>query len=460
MKALRDPQQILAQGLAQIRAQFDVPDGFPAEVLAAAEAAAQRVPDAHADWTDRRFATLDPAESTDLDQAFALERDGTEFLLHYAIADVGWFVRAGDPLDAEAWERGTTTYLPGGKASLYPQTLSEHAASLLPDGERPAIVLTVRVDPAGEVRLDMATRALIRSRAKLAYASVTAADLPDGFTDLTDRLARAEADRGAARVDPGEQQVERDDAGGYALTFRPYSLPERQNALLSLAANMAVAQAMLEAKTGLFRTMAAPDAEAIAELRLTAAAFALDWPAEMPLFQFEKRLDPARPADAALMLAIRRAGHGATYRPFQPDTLPWHAAIAAPYAHCTAPLRRLADRYVLQATLALANGRAVPGDVSEAFERLPRVMARASSRDGQIERAVIDLAEAAILAGREGETFDAVVLDRREERAKVQLQGLPVVVSLTAPDAVPGERLVVRLERADPRRREVAFALA
>ena len=90
-------------------------------------------------------------------------------MLHYAIADVGFFVRPGDALDQEAWRRGVTVYMPDERARLYPAALSEGAASLLPDGPRPAVVFTVRVDPRGEVRLDGAERALVRSRAKLAY---------------------------------------------------------------------------------------------------------------------------------------------------------------------------------------------------------------------------------------------------------------------------------------------------
>ena len=62
---------------------------------------------------------------------------GSDVLLHYAIADVAWFVDDGDPLDTEAWQRGATQYLPDGKAGLYPPVLAEGAASLLPDGPRP-----------------------------------------------------------------------------------------------------------------------------------------------------------------------------------------------------------------------------------------------------------------------------------------------------------------------------------
>ena len=76
MKALRDPDCLLAEGLAAIRTQFQVPASFPPAVLAEAEAAARRAPDAHADRTAAAFVTLDPASSTDLDQAFAIEASG------------------------------------------------------------------------------------------------------------------------------------------------------------------------------------------------------------------------------------------------------------------------------------------------------------------------------------------------------------------------------------------------
>jgi hypothetical protein len=128
MKALRDPQHLLASGLAAIRTQFQVPEGFAPPLLAAADAAAARRPTEHADWTDRPFVTLDPASSTDLDQAFTIEqRRRRRLLLHYAIADVAWFVarwrsarwrslearydhlsarRQGQPLSARAQREG------------------------------------------------------------------------------------------------------------------------------------------------------------------------------------------------------------------------------------------------------------------------------------------------------------------------------------------------------------------
>ncbi|MEO6716019.1 MAG: RNB domain-containing ribonuclease [Novosphingobium sp.] len=457
MKTIRDPQQLLGDGLAAIRTQFQVPASFPPQVLAAAEAAAERMPSEHVDRTDRNFVTLDPATSTDLDQAFAIETAGADILLHYAIADVPWFVADGDAIDTEAWQRGTTSYLPDGKASLYPQVLCEDAASLLPDGPRPAVVFTVRVAPDGAVRLDGAERALVRSRAKLAYDTVHPEQLPAQFADLARRIAAAEERRGAARVDPPEQEVERGTDGKFTLTLKPQLASERSNAAMSLACNLAIADALLAAKAGLFRIMAAPDARAIARLRHTAKAFELIWPDAQALSDFEKLLDPADPRAAAFMLAIRRAGNGAAYEPYHDGVIPWHAAMAATYAHGTAPLRRLADRYVVRAALAVANGEQVPAAVTEAFARLPQVMAKADARDNQIARAVIDLAETAILSGREGEVFDAVVTDIGESGARIQLCEAPVVARTAAHSVQPGDKIRVRLLSADTEKRLLQF---
>ena len=456
MKALRDPDRLLSEGLAAIRGQFKVPAGFPPAVDAAAQAAAKRAPSEHKDRTGEAFVTLDPAPSTDLDQAFTIEASGNDLLLHYAIADVAWFVGDGDSIDTEAWTRGETLYLPDGKAGLYPRVLSEGAASLLPNGPRPAVVFTTRVAPDGAVKLEGAERAIIKSRAKLAYETATEAQLPAGFADLSQRITTAEAARGAARVDPPEQELEA-EGDRFKLVLRPQSLSERRNAALSLATNLAVADALYAAKTGLFRVMAGPDARAIARLRHIAGALGLDWADALGLAAFEQTLDPQQPDAAAFMLAIRRAGNGASYVPFQEGAKPWHAAMAATYCHMTAPLRRLADRYVVRAALAVANAQPVPGEVTAAFARLGPVMGKADARANQIDRAVIDLAEAATLSGREGESFAAVITDIDEIGARMQLCDLPVVARVTAHSVSPGEKITVRLVAADPVKRQISF---
>ncbi|NUS19806.1 MAG: RNB domain-containing ribonuclease [Mesorhizobium sp.] len=457
MKSLTDPSQALAAGLAKIRTEFHVPDGFPPEVVAAAQAAAKRAPGQLADRTAMPFVTLDPASSTDLDQAFSIEATGGDILLHYAIADVAWFVDDGDAVDLEAWNRGQTLYLPDGKAGLYPPVLAEAAASLLPDGTRPSVIFTVRVAGDGAVKLDGAERAIIQSRAKLAYDSVQASDVPAGFAELARRMAVNEERRGASRVDPPEQEVERLADGTFRLSFRPLLQSEQDNSALSLAANMAIADAMLAHKTGLFRVMSGPDASKVQRLRNAAQALGLSWPESTSLQDYQRTLDPADPKQAALMLEIRRAGNGASYQPYQEGVIPWHEAMAATYAHATAPLRRLADRYVVRCALAIANGQPVPQAVSDAFARLPKVMGRSDARASQINHAAIDLAEAVMLKGHEGETFKAVVTDFVDHGVRVQLADMAVVANVKASGLRQGDALKLKLVSADPDQRSIVF---
>lgn len=457
MKTLVDPDGALVSGLVSIRSEYQVMGDFPPAAIAGATAAIQRPLSDHVDRTSIRFVTLDPAPSTDLDQAFAIERSGNDLLLRYAIADVAWFVSDHDSIDGEAWTRGETIYLPDGRASLYPPLLSEGAASLLPQVDRPAVIFAVRVAPDGQTTLDGAERAVIRSAAKLAYETVRPEDLPSGFADLAQRVQAAENARGAARVDPPEQEVERGEDGRLHLAFRPRLAAEDQNAALSLATNLAVAAALQAHQTGLFRVMAPPNESAVARLRHTARAFGLDWPLEETLDQFSRSLSAADPKQAAFMLAVRRAGAGASYAPYRAGVTPWHEAMAATYAQATAPLRRLADRYVVRAALAIANGDPVPEAVLDAFEKLPPVMARADARASQIERAVIDLAEAALLAGREGETFAARVVDTDDRSARVQLCNYPVVVRVDGTGLEPGQALAVRLCDVDVGKRRTHF---
>ncbi|HVF08660.1 MAG TPA: RNB domain-containing ribonuclease, partial [Actinomycetota bacterium] len=158
---------------AAIRAEVGVSETFPADVLAEAEASSSEPAMPDADLTDVPFVTLDPPASMDLDQAFHLDRlPGGGFQLHYAIADVAAFVTPRGAVDAEAHRRVETAYSPDGRAPLYPLVLSEAAASLLPDGPRPAIVWRVDIDDAGEtVEVDV-RRAMVASRGKLSYAGV------------------------------------------------------------------------------------------------------------------------------------------------------------------------------------------------------------------------------------------------------------------------------------------------
>jgi len=461
LKAIYDRPRALSDGLAAIREQFQLPGDFSPEVEAAAKAAANQPLSDHIDRTSVPFVTLDPVSSTDLDQALAIEQAGSDLILRYAIADVGWFVPDGGPVDTEAWHRGQTIYMPDKKISLYPTVLCEGAASLLPDGDKPAILFVVRVASDGAASLDGVERAIVRSRAKLGYATVQPGDLPAGFDELSRRIAAAETARGASRVDPPQQQVVEQPGGGFALEFRPMTAAEQDNASMSLAANLAVADSLYAHGTGLFRVMPEPDDWSVRRLRRSAKALGIDWSKKMSLEDRQRTLDANDPKDAAFMLAIRRAGSHASYAPFRAGEKPWHSAMHATYVHATAPLRRLADRYVTLAALAVANGRAVPDGVSTAFERLPEVMNKAEAKAGQVDSAVLELAEAVVLMGRVGEHFSGVVTDIDKKRgARIQLCDPAVITRVPAEGLAIDAKVSLRLDEADPVRRLTRFALS
>jgi exoribonuclease R len=443
VRADAEATKLLSDGLQALRAKYAVPESFPTAVLAAAERAAAQpvVPGAdRRDARDIEFVTLDPASSTDLDQAFAVARDGDDLVLSYAIADVGFFVERGGVIEAEAWKRGTTFYLPGDRVPLYPPMLCEGAASLLPDGDRPAVLLTVAVKPDGSPTLRSAEHAVIRSRAKLAYETVKSETVPL-LDEFSARIIAAEDARGASRVEFPEQAVKVD-------------------ASLSLAANLAVANAMAAAECGLFRVMAEPDQKAIGLLHHVGRALGVPWPKGMTLRDLNKTLDATNPKHVAFLMLARRLGGGATYAVFEPSVKPWHSAVAATYAHATAPLRRLADRYVLDLAVTLTAGANASADDLTKLAGLPDVMEKAESITSHMDHGVIDLVEAVTLRDRVGESFDATVVDNDRRSLKIQLDTPPVRATIGGESPhQPGDVIRVKLISADPTTGKIDFTV-
>jgi len=133
--------------------------------------------------------------------------------------------------------------------------------------------------------------------------------------------------------------------------------------------------------------------------------------------------------------------------------------MRATYVHGTAPLRRLADRYVTEATLAVVNGQPVPDVVTAAFQRLGDIMNKADSKAGQVDSAVLELAEAVALAPCVGKTFDGTVTDIDQRGARIQIRDPAVVTRVAANGTGVGESIRLRLDEADPSRRLTRFSV-
>ena len=443
------------------------------QVVAEAEAAARAPQLPSLDLTAIEFATLDPHGSTDLDQAYAIERWGSGYRVRYAIADVAAFVRPGGAVDLEAHRRVETLYAPDGRVPLHPPVLSEGATSLLPSVHRPALVWTLDLDEHGELTSTDARRAVVRSREQQDYPTqqraLDAGTATEGVQLLREvgRLRQElERARGGMSLNTPEQEVVADADGGWTLRFRA-SLPvEDWNAQISLLTGIAAAKLMLEGGVGVLRTMPPADPRDVERLRRVARGLGIDWPQGPGYGELLSRLDAARPRDAAFLTEATRLFRGAAYAAFDgaPPAEKTHAAIAAPYAHCTAPLRRLVDRYVGEVCVALCAGSPVPEWARTALPALPEEMALGIRRGNQLDHADIDLVEAAVLAPSVGQVFPAVVVDIDDKRggATVQVADPAVLAHCDGPKGqLPlGSAIQVRLVTADVATRTVRFTRA
>lgn len=466
--------RMMVQGIdfGMIRAEFALPDAFGGSALAEAENARDRLAEGRLDATDIPFVTIDPPGSMDLDQAVHLTKSTDGFVVHYAIADVAAVVNPGGALDIETRKRGQTFYLPDGSVPLHPRALSEGSASLLPDVVRPVALWRIELDGNAEPTSWTVTRALVKSVARLDYSTVqrdadagtlhpSIAALPE-FGRLRGISAVA---RGAIELKLPEQSVVREDStadgsGQWHIVLEPRTEADDWNAEVSLLTGMCAGRMMIDAGVGLLRTLPPAEKSAVDALRRTALALGIVWPQDKSVGQILAGLDAQAPSTLALMSVAPSLLRGADYAAFDgqlPD-LTVHSGIGAPYAHVTAPLRRLSDRFSTEVCLAISAGDAIPEWARAALPELPPIMSGSDSLANKVDRACIDLTEVTLLEGRVGEVFDAVVMRAKDGKraAEVFIPSVTVIAKCVGtPD--DGERVKVRLTAVDMAKRTVEF---
>jgi exoribonuclease R len=472
---LRSPRAaaraVIAPGITQIQSELGIAPEFPEDVLSAAVAAARAPRLPTLDRTDIEFVTIDPPTARDLDQALHIAEAGSGFLVHYAIADLAAFITPGDPIDVEAHRRGETLYGADTKIPLHPQVISEDAGSLAPGQVRPALLWSIHVDETGEGTDIHVERALVRSRAQLDYEGAQALiDAGEGSDTL--RLLRRvgelreakERSRGGVSLPLPDQEISV-SGDRWDLEYRSPPAVEGWNAQISLLTGLGAAWLMLDAGVGILRVLPPPAERDVARLRRTAHALDIEWPAEQSYAEFVRGLDPAYANQAAMITSCTRLLRGSGYVGFAGSAPPQprHSALAAPYAHVTAPLRRLVDRYALEICVSICAEVPVPEWVLGQLATLPEVMRESSRRANAYERAVVDLVEAGLLHARVGEEFRAVVVavdDRDPRRGTVMVRDPAIEAPVSSAAPLPlGADVTVRLSRADLDARKVAFEL-
>jgi exoribonuclease R len=224
---------------------------------------------------------------------------------------------------------------------------------------------------------------------------------------------------------------------------------------------MAAATIMIDGGVGILRTMPAPSDESIAWFRRQAAALGTPWPETVEYGAYLRTLNSADPKQLAIAHAAASLFRGAGYTAFDGelpgDTI--QSAVGAPYAHATAPLRRLVDRFVLVVCDALANGRAVPKWARGALPDLPPIMAASDALAGRLDHAAVSAVEAAVLHGRIGEQFTATVIASKNGGGHIQLAD-PAVTAECDGEISAGQVITARLVTADIATGTVRFEVA
>ncbi|MBN9643027.1 RNB domain-containing ribonuclease [Corynebacterium mendelii] len=457
-----------------IAREMGIDRGIPDQVAAEAAAAVDRYAADRVSMTDIDFVTIDPAGSMDLDQAVDLSaRPGGGFRVRYAIADVAAFVAPGGALEQFSIARGRTLYFPDYPARLHPAVLSEGEASLLPRQLRPAVVWTIDLDDRAEVVDVQVVRATVMSRARYDYTQIekmiTTGTLPEPVELLPEigRLRAATSERaGALSLDLPDQRVVRNADGTFGLVIEPRLASMACNAEISLLTGQVAGRMMAAAGTGILRTLPpAQDTdldEFIAFAKLM--GFTPETQADDPagLGRFLRSLGTGA-RDMAVMRQARTLLRGAGYthlsadNPATPDDI--HAGVGGYYAHVTAPLRRLVDRFATECCLAIAGNRPVPEWVESKLDTVAQAMDSTAAVAGRVERACLNLAEATVLAPWVGHNFTAAVLavDTTRGSADVFVDSPPV--SATCHGTPPaGSWATVTLTTADTATRRTEFA--
>lgn len=455
-----------------IRAEFELPSlvdtsDFPDEAEAEAKEIAALEPSEVEDATDIPFVTIDPPDAKDLDQAVFLERVGDGFRVHYAIADLGAVIPAGGAVDTEARHRGQTVYLPDARVPLHPPILSEDALSLLPDQIRRAAVWTIDVAADGTASKKSVRRALVRSTAQFDYEGVQNT-FDDGnphpsiepLGDLGRLRLKLRVSLGAIELALPEQEIV-PDGDGWRIIMRTRTDVDAWNAEISLLTGMCAAELMLDGGIGVLRTLPAAHEGDLKRFRKAAEALGIPWPEGASAGEVLASLDQNDHKSMALMSDATRLLRGAGYEAFDggKPKLSEHAGIGGAYAHVTAPLRRLADRFGTEVCLALCAGTPVPDWVREALPLVPEIMSASDSLAAKVDRTCLDQVEVWMLGDKVGEKFDAYVLRVSDDgkSAEIVLTEPPVIANCLGQGLPEGEEISAKLAVVDPKTRRVEF---
>lgn len=366
---LGDPTQARAVSLIAIH-QHGIPDHFPDEVVAEADAAKPTALGKRTDLRDMPLVTIDPWDARDHDDACYVEtHDNGDMTIWVAIADVAHYVTPNSELDHEARKRGNSTYFPDRVVPMLPDRLSGDLCSLHEGVERACLAVAMRIDADGNKVAHEFHRALMKSAASLNYEEVQAAvdGAPnDKVAPLLDKVIRplyaayaalkkARAVRQPLELDLPERQIVLDDDGKVsAVNFKDRLDAHRLIEEFMVLANVAAAETLIEKKASLlFRVHEEPSPEKLDTLREVANASGLQLAKGQVLqtAHLNRLLAQARDTEHAEQVNISTL-RSMTQAYYNPENFGHFGLALKAYAHFTSPIRRYADLIVHRALVA------------------------------------------------------------------------------------------------------------
>ena len=418
---LGDPSAPRSVSLIAIH-QHGIPDEFPAEVIAEAEAARPATMRGREDLRDLALVTIDPSDARDHDDAVAahVEADGGASIW-VAIADVAHYVRPGSALDREAWRRGNSSYFPDRVVPMLPEALSADLCSLHEGVDRPVIAVRMRLDADGNKISHNFHRGMMRSRASLSYEQAQAA--ADGTPDdhaapLMDNvitplwhayelLRAARARRQPLDLDLPERRIELTADGRVrAVSFRERLDAHRLIEEFMVLANVAAAEELTRRQRPLlFRVHEEPSLAKIDALREVAQAsgFTLAKGQVLHTSHLNRLLAQSQDTDFDELINISTL-RSMTQAYYHAQNFGHFGLALQSYAHFTSPIRRYSDLIVHRALIS-GHGWGRDGLSDAEIERLEETAKHVSEterRSMAAERDTTDRYLAAFLADRVG----------------------------------------------------------
>ncbi|TDQ80580.1 RNAse R [Dongia mobilis] len=411
-------------------AEHHIPFQFSPAALEQAENAG---PAPLGDRTDLRqvpLVTIDGDDARDFDDAvWAAPDDNPKnpggWRIIVAIADVAWYVRPGDALDRNAWERGNSVYFPDRVVPMLPEELSNGWCSLRPHEERPVMAVEMTIDAAGQKLHHRFMRGLMRSAARLTYEQVQAA-VDGNPNDLTEpllgpvirplygafqALLKAREARGTLELDLPERRVFITQDGRIdRIVARERLDSHRLIEEFMIAANVAAAEALEKKRWPcMYRVHDRPDESRIEALRefLDTLDLRLAKGQVLRPKHFTQLLGQARDTPFAEMIStlVLRSQSQAVYAP---ENLGHFGLALQRYAHFTSPIRRYADLLVHRALIgAYEFGEgALEKVAAKEFAETGIHISATERRAAAAERDAIDRYVAAFLADRVDAEFE------------------------------------------------------